>query len=297
MPNDYCWDGFICNENRESYNAFCKHHYVYLYYIRLEKYLSIHAAKNTLNYVLQYLWVNRKILQHIHYPHKFLFTFFHKRISKKIFLQKTLPVVADETSHLEDMNTLILLTNRGTQNNKLKNQIAEFERRTDESVKDAAVATTGAVSGHHFVKWSPIAAVAFLVLIIGAAIFYRECVTGVSPVTGPLFYATQPVQEKSFLLTDGSKALSNDGNILPIEVDFDKKDNLYSESIRNVSNNEFLSVMQFSKSITCKNQDNVISISKYLGGYKNTTSHNDFKDQVSEGNPPILFFNRNISMV
>jgi len=128
-----------------------------------------------------------------------------------------------EASHIEELRLLLLLTSRGIQNIELKNQIAELERRIDVSAEDAVTATK-AVSGTRFVKWAPMAAAACFVLIIGAAIFFRSGTTGALPVPGPLLYATQPAQKKSFILPDGSNVILNADSKLSIDADFGQKD-------------------------------------------------------------------------
>lgn len=280
MPIDYCWGDFVCNGNRGAKYVFYKHYWVYSTYIWSKKCFSTEAKKRNINTAFKFLWKIRQTLLYIQY----------EKFSEPSFKQKFIDSVSFINYFLRSNEAEIQKWRKTIRNNPAEVFYIDVSTKV-------SLATTRAVSGKYFMNWFPIAALACLVLIIGAAIFYRECVTGVSPVTGLLFYAIQPAQEKSFLLTDGSKSLSNAGNILPIEIDFDKKDNFYSESIRNEFNYELLSAQQFSKSLTCKNRNNVISISKYEGGYKNTPSNNGFKDQVSEGKPPILFFNRNISMV
>lgn len=128
-----------------------------------------------------------------------------------------------EAARIDELKALLLLTTRGIQNIELKNQIADLERRIDVSAKEA-VATTRAVSGNHFMKWVPVAAVACLMLIIGTAIFYRAGKTGVSPEASPILYATLPAQKKSFILPDGSKVILNADSKLSIDADFGIKD-------------------------------------------------------------------------
>lgn len=137
--------------------------------------------------------------------------------------EKTMRDNPDEAARIEELKALLLLTTQGIQHIELKNQIAELGRRIDLSAEEA-VATTGAVSRSRFTRWVLMAAAACLVLIIGAAIFYRAGTTDTPSVVRPLLYATQPAEKKSFILPDGSRVILNADSKLSLDADFGRKD-------------------------------------------------------------------------
>jgi RNA polymerase sigma factor (sigma-70 family) len=77
-PINYCWQDFVRNESRDAYYELYRHYYAYLSYIGLKKGFSTEAVKDTINDVFLYLWEKRRSLQHIHHPHNYLLTFFHR---------------------------------------------------------------------------------------------------------------------------------------------------------------------------------------------------------------------------
>jgi RNA polymerase sigma factor (sigma-70 family) len=80
VPINYCWQAFVLNESRDAYYELYRHYYAYLSYIGLKKGFSTEVVKDTINDVFLYLWEKRRSLQHIHHPHNYLLTFFHRSI-------------------------------------------------------------------------------------------------------------------------------------------------------------------------------------------------------------------------
>ena len=95
VPINYCWQDFVCNESRDAYYELYKHYYAYLSYIGLKKGFGTEVVKDTINDVFLYLWEKRGALRHIHHPHNYLLTFFHRSIINGMRPANVLP---------EDMN-------------------------------------------------------------------------------------------------------------------------------------------------------------------------------------------------
>jgi len=136
--------------------------------------------------------------------------------------EKSLRENPSESSRIEELRALVMLTSRGVQNIELKNQIAELGRRID--IAEEAVAITGSASRGRFITRTLAVAAACLVLIVGAAIFYFAGTTGVAPVAYPLSYATKPAEKKSFVLPDGSKVILNADSKLSVDAGFGEKE-------------------------------------------------------------------------
>lgn len=152
--------------------------------------------------------------------------------------EKSLREDPSESSRIEELRALVLLTSQGVQNIELKNQIAELGRRID--IAEEAVATAGAVSRSRSVNWALLAAAACLVLIIGTAIFYFAGTHGISPALSPIAYATRPAEKKSFVLPDGSKVILNADSRLSVDAGFGEKErriHLEGEAFFDVAHN------------------------------------------------------------
>jgi len=125
-----------------------------------------------------------------------------------------------EAARLDELRTIILLTRRGIENIELKNQIAALKRKIDQSEENTVIQSTPIFKKHRL-QW--IMAAASLLLIAGAAIFYRISHRA-QPQTRLLSYVTQPAEKRSITLPDGSTVKLNADSKLFMEPSFGEND-------------------------------------------------------------------------